>query len=231
MGLHGVEIIMAVEQTFGITIADEEAQELTTPRELVDLVMAKVAVTDKPSCLSQRAFHLLRRQAMASFKVPRKEFRLDTQLEEIVPKRERRKTWAEFRRNLQATHWPELVRAPSLLAALVGVTIVGSAMAAYFVGLATGWGALAFLAAAFLIGCVATLATRPLRISFPLNSKTVRELTQFMVARNAHLLGVTENTWTRERVWCVVRDILVEQTGLTNFTEDSHFVRDMHIDE
>jgi phosphopantetheine binding protein len=36
--------------------------------------------------------------------------------------------------------------------------------------------------------------------------------------------------WTREKVARMVREIVIDETGVTNFTEDSRFVQDMGID-
>ena len=37
-----VELLMALEDTFGVTIPDEEAEDITTVGEAVDLVQAKL---------------------------------------------------------------------------------------------------------------------------------------------------------------------------------------------
>ena len=42
---------MAVEDAFGIQIEDSEAEELLTPRQLIDSVMRKVASTRSGICL------------------------------------------------------------------------------------------------------------------------------------------------------------------------------------
>lgn len=42
MGLEIVELIMKVEETFGIAIPDAEASGLTTPRHVVDYVFGRV---------------------------------------------------------------------------------------------------------------------------------------------------------------------------------------------
>lgn len=42
MGLESVELVMAWEEEFGISIADEEAASLLTPRMAIDLIASKI---------------------------------------------------------------------------------------------------------------------------------------------------------------------------------------------
>lgn len=97
MGLDGVEILMAAEEKFGITICDEEAQNIRTVGDMYELVMSKVTLAGDSSCLSQRAFHRLRRNAIACFGVNRRDFKLDTELDGIVPRQDRRKSGCDSR--------------------------------------------------------------------------------------------------------------------------------------
>src|SRR5664280_544509 len=60
MGLDAVELVMAVEEKFGISISDEEASNAPTVGDLEKLVRARLEIADADSCLSQRAFHLIR---------------------------------------------------------------------------------------------------------------------------------------------------------------------------
>jgi hypothetical protein len=40
----------------------------------------------------------------------------------------------------------------------------------------------------------------------------------------------SEGRWTREQLWPVLREFITEQTGTVSFDENSHWVRDMHLD-
>lgn len=48
MGLETAEIILSVEETFNISITEEEAGKIVTPRELISLISTKVLKTDNP---------------------------------------------------------------------------------------------------------------------------------------------------------------------------------------
>jgi hypothetical protein len=63
MGLDSVEIVLAWEESFGISISDAEAETMFTTRQAVDRIFEKVR-SDRPEdrgCLSIRAFFRLRK--------------------------------------------------------------------------------------------------------------------------------------------------------------------------
>ena len=47
MGLDAVETVMRIEEEFEITIPDEIAATLTTPREVIDYLMTRSEVSEK----------------------------------------------------------------------------------------------------------------------------------------------------------------------------------------
>jgi hypothetical protein len=110
MGLDTVEFVIAVEEKFGIKIEDAEAVECTTPRKLTDLILSKLEKTDEATCITQRAFHVLRRAFRKVLSVPRGDFRPETPLARLVPAKERRKVWQDIRTEVGAERWPDFVR-------------------------------------------------------------------------------------------------------------------------
>jgi hypothetical protein len=61
MGLEGVELVMALQERFGVAISDAEAEASVTPAAVVELIFGKLRNTDERVCVSQRAFYLLRK--------------------------------------------------------------------------------------------------------------------------------------------------------------------------
>ena len=88
MGLDGVELVMAWEEAFGITIADEEAVKIRTPRMTIDLIHAKLGglLRGDARCLTQRCFYLLRRHFLPLTTMPRKSITPKARLVDLVPK-------------------------------------------------------------------------------------------------------------------------------------------------
>jgi hypothetical protein len=89
MGLDGVEIVMAVEQDFGIQIEDSEAEQILTPGQLIDLVMSKVATTTTDICLTHRSFNLLRQFFVRRYAFSRNQLKPDTSLQTTLPRTRR----------------------------------------------------------------------------------------------------------------------------------------------
>lgn len=61
MGLDFVELVMAIEENFGIMIPDEEAGRVETVGDLYKLVISKMQQTSDKRCLTSAAFYRIRR--------------------------------------------------------------------------------------------------------------------------------------------------------------------------
>ena len=125
MGLDAVELVMAVEEKFGISITDEEATKTSTIGDLKRLVRAKLDVADGSGCLTQRAFHLIRKNATAELGVLRASLRPDTTFETIVPQSNRRESWQHFQVALGVAQLPELVRPHTVNLAITVLVLSG----------------------------------------------------------------------------------------------------------
>ena len=110
MGLDSVELVMAFEETFQVSIRDVEAENLVTPQHVVDLIVAKLGLQDGPPSLSlgEQAFARLREGLQASG-IPEALVTPEQSLEVIFPNRYRRRAdWHRLQQHLAARHWPRL---------------------------------------------------------------------------------------------------------------------------
>lgn len=111
MGLDTVELVMRVEETFGIAIPDEVASRLVTPDDMADFIMTRLELTDEPlPCLTQKAFHALRRGFTRTLRVPRRSFRPDALLMELLPDDLPDEAWERVGRDVGLKGWPSLFR-------------------------------------------------------------------------------------------------------------------------
>jgi acyl carrier protein len=227
MGLDGVELIMAVEEKFGIEIADEEAQNVLTPRILYELVEKKIRTIPTELCHSQRGFYILRRAFRAQFATNRKAFRPGVALDSLVPRQDRRRHWEELKRNLGALNWPKLkfprVASFGIFAAILIVA-----------GWTYSWarGSEGLILASLSIGVSALVIiplAAPLRTS--LAGQTVGSLSNFLVTSNSFLVAPMADAWTRESIRLQIRKIIVEQLGISpDFSDCASFVEDLGVD-
>ena len=228
MGLDGVEIVMAIEDAFAIRINDKEAERCVTPRDIIDLVMSKVQLSDEHVCLSQRSFHTLRRTFIERG-IRRSRFRSSTSLDEIVPKQNRRHAWKSISEEIGTTTWPSLER-PGWLEI---INWSCATVFAFWILANTGFSnssAVVFatwLAAFFAAAGVCCFLTRPFASSLPKSHSTVAELVSFLVSHNHQLLKADQKRRSREQVAAVVREIVVEHLYCDNYREEARFVEDL----
>jgi hypothetical protein len=228
MGLDGVEIVMAVEDAFEIKIEDKEAEKCITPRDVIDLVMGKVQPSDEQVCLSQRSFHLLRR-AFIERGISRPKFRLDSRLEEIVPKKNRRIAWQSLSQKIGTPVWPSLER-PGWLQIIIWLCAI--LFAFWTILKIPRWESSLINFFTWIAACCAAtwlgyFLTRPFASSFPQSHSTIRELVSFLVIRNPQVLKIDQKKWSREQVAAVIREIVIETLDCKNYREDARFVEDL----
>ncbi len=228
MGLDSVELVMAFEEKFAITIPDEEAEKMTTPRNVIDYVYSQVQHSDAKTCLSQRAFYRLRRALQQELGLERRAIRPATALASIVPLGDRRSTWARLKQAAALEKWPELSRSGEVVFAITVASLaVGLAAYAANPPFALGVAASAAIGSSVLMA----RATQHLRLHFN-EPATVGHLVDRLVAQNAAGLRSQEQIgWSREQVREVVRAIIVDHLNVEpDFSDDASFVDDLGVD-
>ena len=109
MGLDAVEIIMAIEEAFGIDIPDSALSKTTTPAILIAYVQNAVeSRSDRRSCISQRAFHRVRASIMKVTGVGRSEITLNTNINKIFIGPMRSEQWRDFKIHAGLADLPNL---------------------------------------------------------------------------------------------------------------------------
>jgi acyl carrier protein len=233
MGLDMTEFVIAIEDRFGITISDADAVEIKTPRMLFDYICVRAGtVPSVAPCLSQQIFYRLRRVIQNRFSVVHQAIRPATGLEALIPKEARPVAWKDLQADLGLSEWPDLVRPRWLLRWLTGMTLaIGVATFVIGVGLGSFWPATwASLVAMGLMSYLLGRLTVPWQIELATPYTKVRELVRFVQARTPPPVIRSGPQWTREHVASVVHNLIVEQLGITEYTEDSRWVEDMGLE-
>ena len=234
MGLDLVELVIRFEDAFGIAIPDHVAEQLTTPRKVTDYIVSQVGTNEQPSCLTQQAFYFLRARFVPSLNISRKDFGPDTSLENLIPLEHRKRLWEDLRSQIGPAALPDLSRPLWLFWLLSLITVLVFTYAFIYsrvnfsVGADVSFLLGTLLAVAVAYGCA--VLTRPLKRHFPRKQTCAGDLAKYLSLQSPHTFKKEKTGWTREQVAAVVRDIIIDQTAVEDFTEDSHFIDDMHLD-
>ena len=106
MGLDGVQIVMGVEEFFGIAIPNKMAREIRTPGMLVDFIASVVETTPAEVCVSQQVFYRLRRGFKRQIAALATDVDLDTPINDLIHKDQWPKVWSAVRADVGNDDWP-----------------------------------------------------------------------------------------------------------------------------
>ncbi len=230
MGLDALEFIMALEDRFDIEIPDDAAELLEGPREVTDYVFGRLNGDTAEMCLSQVAFHRLRRVLVDVCGVPRSSVRPGSPLENIVARKSRRSEWRQIR-STSRMPLPDLVR-PKWTLASGGVVVLLAAAFGYRL-----LGAPLALTMGLIAMTLCFLLTRPFKICFGSRHQTVGALVghvaalhpEYVVALRPERFGAESSSWTREKVRETVHELVEKIFEVADFDDDAKFYRDIPV--
>lgn len=222
MGLEGVELVIAMEDAFGVSISDEEAENITTPEEAIILISNKVQTSEDDLCLNQRAFNYIRKILVDEFSVPRRNVVTESDLSKLVVMERQREFWDRTKEMSGAHKWPGLSR-PAWIVYLVwavfGVTatyagIEYGAVPGCFIGLSI-----------FLLGM---FVTKPMKRLLPRYYSKMDALVRLVVSSNPNAFKRDES-WSKSQIKQQVKAIVMEVLGTEEYDEKWKFVEDFGI--
>lgn len=237
MGLDAVEIIMDVEEAFGIQVDDECVSRVRTVGDLYELIVQETLKRETSNsrascsqCLSAATFRLIRRGLQRNLHLEVARLRPGDRLEAFFPRVGRRQLWNTLQRSLDIK-LPALVRSIGVVTALTLVTIAS----AVFVGLYTVrhtthvFSIGSALAAAAAVGFILARLSRPLATHFDRTAETFRNFTYAVLARNCSVLSARFRICTSTDIWDALREIIIEQLGVKpqRVTRDALLVEDL----
>ncbi|QOV87771.1 acyl carrier protein [Humisphaera borealis] len=103
MGMDTIELVMEIEDAFGISIPDEHAEKLCTIGQTAVYVIERLRQMSPvpeastpaapPFCATSRAFYRLRRELRSRYGVPRRLVMPSSRIGDLVRKRSDRERW------------------------------------------------------------------------------------------------------------------------------------------
>lgn len=223
MGLESVELILSVEEEFGIRVEDSAMEHLLTPRLLADYIVRQLGsvAPDTKICASQTGFYQIRRALIRHFAISRQDIHPTTPLQSIL-QGPIRPQWHQLGIAINARKLPPL-QCQRRYAYPIYTVLPVSILTACALAQTPGWVIFLALLIAFY---VPMLICDRLGTLIPANMSNVASLIPY--ARLA-----TPPLWTHEAVLHKVMQLTAEITG-TPFEvilPDCRFVQDLGLDQ
>jgi acyl carrier protein len=228
MGDDATDLVIAVEDAFGFSIPDRDAERLDTVGKLYDYILAHRFQGKQEACLSSAAFYRIRRALVSVLQISRKDVRVSAELSKLIPVR-RRHAWRDLE-SATRLRLPQLER-PSWVKLVVAAATFGLAPLAFWLllpSLPVLW--LPFVPP--IAGYVLLRATAPLAVELQPEFATVGGLTKVVLAKNYGAISDDCGCSNADEVWASLRSIIVEQLGVRpeDVTKEASFVEDLGID-
>ena len=229
MGLDGIELVMEVEDEFGITIPDSDMEQMRTVGDLVAICFDRIKATTTERCPSLPCFYSLRRLMREVLKDPELKIRPRDKIEDFLQVSDRRSLWRRLPELLETT--PRELRRPPWLRKTLVLTVLAFPLVLIF---AFPWlmateVLILVLFATFGFGIALNLLTIGFRTVTPQGYDTFGDITKRMVG-----LKIATNPPDNvdyENVFLIVKQIVAEQLGV-EFEEvvpEARFVEDLGV--
>lgn len=225
MGLDGVEMIMEVEDEFGITIPDSEASAMRTVGDLVDLCLDRINKTKTMRCPTSPCFLALRKLV--------REIRNDSDLkilpgdniESCLQTSDRQILWHRLPELLKTE--PRQLRRPSWLRKTLVIVVLAFPIVLMTV---LPWSAgmlMLIWFATFAFGLTVHKLTIGFRTRTPKGYHTFADITKRMVGLQIATTPPVETDY--ESVFSIVKSIVSDQLGVDveEVTPTARFVEDL----
>jgi acyl carrier protein len=123
MGMDVVELVMAVEERFGITIRDDEAPGIETVGDLAHVIVSRLTARAAHGCPTRAAFVALRNDARIIMRDPTLRIRPSDRIEAVMAARQRQSYWRCLRTHL-GNAVPDLELSRTLHRLLIALALV-----------------------------------------------------------------------------------------------------------
>ena len=230
MGLDYVELILAVEDSFQIHIADEEANTLSTVGELHKLVTSKLQGQNTKVCLTSAAFYRTRRGIVETLAIDRRKIKPSTPLETILPLSSRRKAWREIQ-VLTKLKLPDLEHSRSTQSTFLTIGIA-TALAPGLYARVGFLGLTVLFFTGLVLGALLIKFSPNLAVEFPNHDTTVGDLARDVLAINHAQLVDEVGGWNNKDVWDSLCRVIVIETSVAReeITPEARILSDLGID-
>lgn len=226
MGMEAIELVIALEDAFHITLTEEDLEGLfKTPKDIINLIATKVELSDQPQqrdqtlCFHQAAFHFIRKILVEEYGFDRKQCRLSTDITALIPKKYHKELWEKIGQEANISDWPALSR-PSWVVSIIWIfALIGLILLTILYTFLIGIGGLIGILA------VGLFITRPLRSEIPYLYRKINQLVKLLVPKNPEYFKKSK-TWTYGQIRLIVKNIIMETLYVDEYNEMWDLVND-----
>ena len=225
MGLDTVELVMDVEEHFGVLLREASRERIRTIGDLADAILEEIAIVSSKPCPTMRAFYELRAKIRGSLSIPELRIRPSAKLIDLIPLSRRRACWNAIQ-TVQPCQFPGLTWSRGTgISLLVG--IVFCYLAPFMLLPFDAW-ILSVIIGSLLAIFLGKWMTR-FRLEIPRSLVTVGDLVRSASSANA---SIRLDLKTKEMVLSELFPIVSEQFGvkIERLTARSRFVEDLGAD-
>lgn len=205
------DVLLKVEKSFGFKFGETELKDLKTFGELCDIITNKIQGDNANDCTTQQAFYKVRSAIADTLLIDRSSISLDTDLERLFPKKNRREKIKEFQNKLDILL--DILDIKAWLGWTIFSGIILSLLMFFFkwqfalcglaVFISVGWTSNKFFAKEFEIKTVAQLTEKIARENYlktRRNSATINrnEIAEKVKELFRHELDLEDNVLTRQ---------------------------------
>jgi len=231
MGLDAVELIMGVEETFHISLADDELEKTQTAGALRDLIIQKVKTSNASTCLSMAAFNIIRRALISSCGVSRRAVRPESKLFEMLGTTQFRQVWSTLA-NTTGLRLKPLSLSKKLNAVaglLISLVLLATIAGAFLARLEAPYIIAVTVLLPMLFAVILFVLLYPFADALPKGFATVSDLANDAAARNYTELSKRVGAVNEREVWSILCTVISEQLGIDRekITPESRFVGDL----
>jgi acyl carrier protein len=244
MGLDVVEIVLRVEETFGVDLPDAELESAATVGDLYKLLLSKL--DGSYACLSSRAFYRVRRSMVEVFGVSRGSIRPSTELQPLIGRHKSVEKWKRIE-GLAGLRFPRLEHprwfhgTALVVSAAMYLSMCALVMPVYFAGGLAPMSGLRAIGFPFAVGVIfipiamALMRSATPFLAYVAPAPTVGGLAKTVLTNNyAELAQGAVQSKKRDdaEVWLVLKEIIVDQLQIEpdEVTPEAHFGRDLGCD-
>lgn len=238
MGMDGIELVIEVEENFGIEIKDDEAGNTQTVGQLYQLICQKCQTKAQNSCATRKAFYQLRKILLNLYEIDKTQIHPKTNIEEITKAVKSKYLWNSIK-EMTNLRLPNL-KLPRWLFYLLFLTgfLTGPLISYLIINFFSGdkgfvldyvdYGVILVLFLWLFLAISISKLTAPFQTIIPNECQTVGSLCKQVVMLNAKHF----EPLSKREIWEILVKIISEQLGIEEsiIRPESNLVKDFGMD-